>query len=171
SRPDGVPVASEADGPSGGYARHQSEPLSVPSAAQEVGELRAAAQSSSGRTEPSPDGQTNSPETATRSLDDLAAQDGLKMSSDRKPLSGLYSDEMNAGFDQGVTAGETAGEVSAFAGATTNPDQGKITPVTNPALADTNPAAAVAETVKPAGERDGSPAAPSFDMTDPDAPT
>lgn len=45
---------------------------------------------------------------ANESLDDLAVQDGLKMSSDGKPSSGLHSDGANAGSDQGVTGGESA---------------------------------------------------------------
>jgi len=58
SSPADAPVATDADGPSGDEARQQFKPLPLDPAAQEVGVYTDAANSSSGRTESSADGQT-----------------------------------------------------------------------------------------------------------------
>lgn len=54
-------------------------------------------------------GATNSPERATRRLDDLGSvQDGLKMSTDGQPKTGLSTDCIERPIEARVTAGETA---------------------------------------------------------------
>ena len=54
-------------------------------------------------------GATNSPDGATRRLDDLGTvQDGLKMSTDGQPKTGLSTDCIERPIEVGVTAGETA---------------------------------------------------------------
>lgn len=54
-------------------------------------------------------GATNSPETATRRLDDLGSvQDGLKMSTDGQPNAGLSTVCIERPIEEGVTGGESA---------------------------------------------------------------
>jgi hypothetical protein len=93
-------------------------------------------------------GATNSPDGATRRLDDFGSvQDGLKMSSngqllgaDREPPQSEFARRGNAPVNESVTGGESAAtdEESADLGRQTIPLSGKIAPVSNPALVGTN---------------------------------
>ena len=164
-----TPAASEAGPRSGDIEDHQYEPLSVPSAAQEA--PASGVGGSSGRTESSADGQT-----PVQVAEDMTVHPEAKDAPDPEQgvqilRPGPVSDEAAAATDtaadylrepaavvsgQIIREGDAPRESGRFGGDASGPDT------------DFN---AAAETDKPAGEDDGAPAAPSFDMTDPDAPT